>query len=159
MPAGRNGTSAFTAAVCYVRIEAMERVSRQHLLLRFGAFLLDALLIALILILPGALASWIIIVAGGELSWLARIWNVVFLLFLLGLLLRDGWRGRSLGKLIMGLTLGPRQGRLPGYGHSLLRNISLLIPGVNLIEILLVLFSAGGRRIGDRLAGTTVVEE
>jgi uncharacterized RDD family membrane protein YckC len=137
----------------------MERVSRQHLLLRFGAFLLDALLIALILILPGALTSWIIIVAGGEMSWLARVWNVVFLLFLIGLLLRDGWRGRSLGKLIMGLSLGQRQGRLPGFGRSILRNLSLLIPGLNLIEILLVIFSAGGRRIGDRLAGTTVVEE
>jgi uncharacterized RDD family membrane protein YckC len=137
----------------------MERVSRQHLLLRFGAFLLDALLIALTLILPGSLASWIIIAAGGEMSWLARVWNVVFLLFFIGLLLRDGWRGRSLGKLIMGLALGQRRGRLPGYGRSILRNLFLLIPGVNLIEILLVVFSAGGRRIGDRLAGTTVVEE
>lgn len=136
----------------------MERVSRQHLLLRFGAFLLDALLIALVLILPGSIASWIII-AWGQMSWIARVWNVVFLLFLAGILLRDGRSGRSLGKLIMGLGLRGREGGRSGYGHSIVRNLPLLIPGINLIEILLVLFSAEGRRIGDRLAGTTVVEE
>jgi uncharacterized RDD family membrane protein YckC len=136
----------------------MQRVSRQHLLLRFGAFLLDGLLIALVLILPGSIASWIIIVWGGQMSWIARVWNVVLLLFLAGVLLRDGRGGRSLGKLIMGLGLRGRKGP-PGYGRSILRNLPLLIPGINLIEIPLVVFSPAGRRIGDRLAGTTVVEE
>lgn len=137
----------------------MFRVSRQYVLLRTGAFLLDALLIALLLVLPAALFSWIVIRAGGAMNWIARIWNVAFVLFLIGLLGRDGRQGRSLGKLIMGLELKREGDRKISFAISLLRNLSLVVPGLNLVEPFVALFSDRGRRIGDRLAGTTVVEE
>lgn len=137
----------------------MLRVSRQYLLLRIGAFLIDALLISLVLVLPAALLSWIVIRSGGAMNWIARIWNVTFLLFLVGLLVRDGWKGRSTGKLIMGLELKRGDGRRVGYGTSALRNLTMILPFLNLVEIAFVLFSEGGRRLGDRIARTIVVEE
>lgn len=137
----------------------MFRVSRQYSLLRTGAFLLDALLIALVLILPAALLSWIVIRSGGAMNWIARIWNIALVLFLIGLLLRDAYSGRSVGKLIMGLELKRGNDRRAGVVTSLLRNLPIVIPGVNLMEILVALFSEQGRRIGDRVAGTMVVEE
>lgn len=137
----------------------MFRVSRQYSLLRTGAFLLDALLIALLLILPAALLSWLVIRAGGAMNWIARIWNVTLLLFLIGLLLRDAFSGRSIGKLIMGLELKRGNGSRVGVTISLLRNLPLVIPVLNVVEVAIALFSEKGRRIGDRIAGTTVVEE
>lgn len=137
----------------------MFRVGRQYVLLRTGAVLLDALLIALVLILPAAVLSWIVIRSGGAMNWIARIWNVTFVLFLIGMLLRDAWRGRSMGKLVMGLELKRADGRRAGVLSSILRNLPLIIPGVNLVELVVPLFSENGRRLGDRLAGTVVVEE
>lgn len=136
----------------------MPRVTRQHILLRMGAFLIDALLIALILILPASLLSWIVIYTGGVMNWIARIWNVAFVLYLLAILFRDGWKGRSLGKLIMGLRLlGPGGGTV-GALRSFGRNLPLIVPGLNFVEVALLIFGSEGRRLGDRLARTTVVE-
>ncbi|MDX1583841.1 MAG: RDD family protein [Thermoanaerobaculia bacterium] len=137
----------------------MARSSRQYLLLRIGAFLIDGLLIALLLILPASLLSWSVIRSGGAMNWIARIWNVTFSLFMIGILLRDGWKGRSIGKLIMGLELRHVSGQPPGYLASMLRNLVLLVPVLNLIEIGFLFFSRGARRLGDRIAGTVVVEE
>ena len=44
-----------------------------------------------------------------------------------------------------------------GYLRSLVRNIVLLVPGLNLTEVVLVV--AGKRRVGDQIARTTVTEE
>lgn len=132
-------------------------VTRQYALLRMGAFLLDALLVALLLILPATVSSWVVIQSGGAMNWIARIWNITFILFLAGILVRDGRAGRSLGKRIMGLELVHRRGR--GFASSVLRNLPLVVPVLNIAEILVILFTQGGRRLGDRLAGTTVVEE
>ena len=137
----------------------MFRVTRQYVLLRSGAFLLDALVIALLLILPAAVLSWIVIRSGGAMNWIARIWNVTFVLFLIGMLLRDARGGRSMGKLVMGLELRHRTGNPVGLTSSVIRNLPMLIPGLNVVELFVALFSHQGRRLGDRAAGTVVVEE
>jgi len=45
------------------------------------------------------------------------------------------------------------------FGRSLLRNLPLVVPGWNLIEVVIVVFTRQGRRTGDRLARTRIVEE
>ena len=42
---------------------------------------------------------------------------------------------------------------------SVVRNLPLLVPGWNLLELLAVMRRPDGRRLGDRLAGTTLLEE
>jgi hypothetical protein len=41
--------------------------------------------------------------------------------------------------------------------RSFARNIVLIVPGLNLAEVVLVI--AGKRRVGDRIAKTTITEE
>jgi uncharacterized RDD family membrane protein YckC len=76
---------------------------------------------------------------------------------MLAMLLRDGFRRRSIGKQLLGLRVLTPKGEGCGYGRSLLRNFPLVIPGWNLLEVMLVIL--GRSRTGDRLAQTTVTEE
>jgi len=72
-------------------------------------------------------------------------------------LLRDAGGG-SPGKKLFGLRLILAGGAKAGVLQSLLRNVTLLIPGWNLIEATSLVRRRDGRRPGDRLAGTLLVE-
>lgn len=130
--------------------------SPQTKLLRIAAFLVDALSIAILLILPASIVSyamtWTTTPKGIQLVWWAALGTLM-----LAMLLRDGFRRRSIGKQLLGLRLLTPHGEGCGYGRSLVRNVPLVIPGWNLLEVLLVLL--GKPRTGDRIAKTTVTEE
>lgn len=130
--------------------------SSQTKLLRIAAFLVDALTIAIILVLPASIASyamtWSSTPKGIHLVW----WGALAVL-MIAMLLRDGFRGRSIGKHLLGLRLVTPRGDGCGYLRSIVRNIPLLIPGWNLLEMLMVML--GRSRTGDRIARTTVTEE
>ena len=72
-------------------------------------------------------------------------------------LLRDA-RGASPGKHLLGLEVRTRSGAPGGIGASVLRNLPLLVPGLNLVEAWAVARRPDARRLGDRLAGTNVGE-
>lgn len=129
----------------------------QTTLLRIAAFLVDALSISLILVLPAALLSYTLAWIGGEIKAIQIVWFVALSIVMLGMLFRDGWRGRSLGKQILGLRLVTPDEQPCGYLRSLARNFALVVPGWNLVEVVLVIF--GKRRLGDKIAKTTVTEE
>ena len=67
--------------------------------------------------------------------------------------------GASPGKRLFGLTLRREEGRRVTAAASLIRNLPMLVPGWNLLELLAVMRHPDGRRQGDRLAGTTLLEE
>ena len=89
-------------------------------------------------------------------SW---IWWAALLLFLLFIVFRDAIGGRSMGKRLMALEIRTSSGARVGLLRSAARNLPLVIPGWNLIDVMMLLFAATGRRSGDRIAGTVVVEE
>ncbi len=128
----------------------------QTRLLRIAAFLVDALSIAILLVLPASAVSyamtWTTSPKGIQLVWWAAL-----AILMLAMLLRDGFRRRSVGKQLLGLRLLTPKGEGCGYARSFLRNVPLVVPGWNVIEVVLVL--AGKNRTGDRLAKTTVTEE
>ena len=115
------------------------RMGSQTTLLRIGAFLVDALGLSLLL-------------KAIQIAWL-----VAFGILLVGLLVRDGYRGRSVGKHLLGLRLVTKSGAQCGYIRSIIRNIPLVVPVWNCLEVLLVIF--GKPRTGDRIARTLVTEE
>ncbi len=78
-------------------------------------------------------------------------------LFAVLFLLRDTGGG-SPGKKLFGLRLVRSGGRPVGVVASVARNIPMLVPGWNVIELLAVMRRRDGRRGGDRLAGTTLLE-
>jgi uncharacterized RDD family membrane protein YckC len=129
----------------------------QTTLLRIAAFLVDALSISLLLVLPAALVSYTLAWIGGEIKAIQIVWYVALSIVMVGMLFRDGWRGRSLGKQILGLRLITPNDKPCGWLRSLARNFGLIVPGFNLIEVILVI--AGKRRLGDKIAKTTVTEE
>lgn len=129
----------------------------QTTLLRVAAFLVDALTLALVLMLPSSLVSYALAWIGGSVKAISIVWAVAVGILMLGLLIRDGFRGRSLGKQLLGLRLLTPRGEGCGWGRSLVRNLPLVIPGWNLIEVVMVF--AGKARTGDRIAHTTVTEE
>jgi uncharacterized RDD family membrane protein YckC len=129
----------------------------QTTLLRIAAFLVDALSISLLLVLPAALLSYTLAWIGGEIKAIQIVWYVALAIVIIAMLFRDGWRGRSLGKQILGLRLITPNDRPCGYFRSLVRNFGLVVPGWNLVEVVLVI--AGKRRLGDKIAKTIVTEE
>lgn len=131
----------------------------QTTLLRLAAFLVDALSFALLLIVPASILSYGIVWFGAVMKAIPMIWWVTILILFLLMLFRDGYRGRSPGKRLLGLRVQTADGSQCSAGRSLMRNFPLLVPGWNLVELIMVLFAREGRRSGDRIAGTTVTEE
>ncbi|MCU1348342.1 MAG: hypothetical protein JWO56_1372 [Acidobacteria bacterium] len=129
----------------------------QTRLLRIAAFLVDTLSMSLILILPASVLSYALAWVGGDMKAIQIVWLVALAILMTGILLRDGHRGRSFGKHLLGLRLLTPAGEGCGYGRSVVRNLPLIIPGWNLLEVILVL--AKNSRSGDRIARTTVTEE
>src|SRR3954464_11265231 len=117
----------------------------QTTLLRIAAFLVDALSISLILVLPAALLSYTLAWIGGEIKAIQIVWYVALTIVIIAMLFPAGWRGRSLGKQILGLRVITANERPCGYLRSLVRNFGLIVPGWNLVEVVLVV--AGKRRL------------
>ena len=130
--------------------------SPQTKLLRIAAFLVDALLTAIILILPASLVSYGMTWAGSP-RGIQLVWWAALAVLMLFMLFRDGIRGRSVGKYLLGLRLVTPRGEGCGLWRSFARNFPLIVPGWNLLEVILVL--AGKPRTGDRIARTSVTEE
>jgi uncharacterized RDD family membrane protein YckC len=130
--------------------------SSQTRLLRIAAFLVDALTMSLILILPGAAVSYGLTWSGSP-RGIQMVWWTALALLMVAMLIRDGFRGRSIGKQLLGLRLLTPNGEGCGWFRSLIRNLPLLIPVWNVVEVVLVLM--GKPRTGDRIARTTVREE
>src|SRR5436190_8910632 len=129
----------------------------QTVLLRVAAFLVDALTMAVVLILPASLVSYTLAWVGGAVEAIAIVWMAALALLLIGLLIRDGYRGRAIGKQMLGLRLLTPSGEGCGWGRSVARNLPLIIPVWNLLEAGLVI--SGRARTGDRIARTSVTEE
>jgi uncharacterized RDD family membrane protein YckC len=129
----------------------------QTTLLRIAAFLVDALTIAILLMLPASLISYGLAWIGGSVKAISIVWGVAVGILMICMIVRDGFRGRSFGKQLLGLRLLTPRGEGCGWGRSIVRNLPLVIPGWNLVEVVMVV--AGKPRTGDRIARTTVTEE
>lgn len=129
--------------------------STQTTLLRIAAFLVDALSLAILLILPASVISYSMAWFGGSVKAISLVWFAALGVLVLGMLVRDGWRGRSVGKQMLGLRLITPRGDGCGWLRSMVRNALLILffP----IEMILVL--RGKPRLGDRIARTVVTEE
>lgn len=129
----------------------------QTTLLRIGAFLVDALSISIVLILPASAISYAMAWVGGSVKAIQIVWWVALAILLTALLIRDGFKGRSLGKQMLGLRLLTPRGEGCGWGRSVVRNLPVVLFPWTLIEVFLVV--AGKPRTGDRIAKTSVSEE
>lgn len=129
--------------------------SSQTTLLRVAAFLVDAVSLSLVLVVPAAIISYSLAVWAGDSSKsISLVWFIALGILMIGMLIRDGYRGRSLGKQMLGLRLITPRGEGCGWFRSIIRNAALILFPIELILVL-----RGKARIGDRIARTTVTEE
>jgi len=86
-------------------------------------------------------------------------WGTIAGLGIFYFLVRDAG-GASIGKRIMGL----RVVKINDYDrpatvvHSIVRNITLLVPLLNILDVVYAFTDPKGRRVGDRAAGTVLTE-
>lgn len=137
----------------------MARQMSQTLILRIVAFLVDSVSVLVLLIAPATGLSYLAVNLWNSTWGIARIWHTTILILVSAILLRDGFHGRSPGKRLMGLRVDTPDGTACTWGRSIVRNLPLVVPGWNLVEIGLVLFGRDSLRTGDRMAGTKVREE
>ena len=138
---------------------------------RVVAYIIDSVIVAAIILvigLGGFLASTLLGIgltaatdsgAGMLMMFVGFIPYVLAIILALGYaLLKDGlFSGRSLGKKLMGLKV-TRDGVNCNMVGSILRNITLFIPILGLIELIMPFIDAEGLRFGDKIAKTKVVE-
>src|SRR4051794_386298 len=93
-------------------------MAAQTRLLRIGAFLVDALILSVLLILPTSAVSYAVAWIGGSVKAIQIAWLVALAILFIGLLVRDGYRGRSVGKNLLGLRLVTKSGVDCGYIRS-----------------------------------------
>jgi len=76
------------------------------------------------------------------------------------ILFKDAFfNGQSIMKKILGLRVVSVKTQIKcRWYQSLIRNIILFISPISLIELLMVIFNPSGRRLGDLLAGTIVID-
>jgi uncharacterized RDD family membrane protein YckC len=129
----------------------------QTTLLRVAAFIVDALTIAILLVLPASGISYAMAWIGGSVKGIQLVWWVALGIIMVAILLRDGFRGRSIGKQLLGLRMITPRGERCGYARSVIRNVPLIVPLWNVVELVLVVI--GKPRTGDRIARTQVAEE
>ncbi len=126
--------------------DVCRRCHRQYISRRQAAFLLD-------LLIYRGLATFALI-------WSTKIIGeslapFLFMFSFVPILLKDGTKGVSIGKLVAGLKTIDFTTKEPcGIGKSILRNIILYVPFMLIIELI---FIQNGKRLGDRMVNTRVV--
>ncbi len=117
-----------------------------------------------------------VMIVGAAIGWIPIIGAMIFGVILLGYwLMRDYW-GHSLGKIVLGLEVVKKDGSPADTKARVLRNVTIAVgpamlilpvigyvlgPVLSLICIVteIIMLLVNKERIGDRLAGTTVVKK
>lgn len=127
---------------------------------RTPAFLLDQVVVFLVVVLPTLALG----VSPDSLVQPGRTRTLVFLAlmaaaFLYHLLL-EYWTGRTLGKQVFGLCVVMDDGSELGVQGSFLRNALRLIDGLGYwsVAVAVILFRGDGKRLGDVVGRTLVVQ-
>ena len=140
------------------RRDVFTLVPSERLWLRAAALGLDLICLAGGPLLVATLIVFLVVLLAAEPPvGLPRVFRAAQVLFVVLFLLRDA-RGASPGKLLLGLSVAREGGGRVRPLDSVLRNLPLLVPGLNLLEAVAVVQRPDSRRLGDRLAGTTVGE-
>ncbi len=134
---------------------------------RAAAMLID-------LLLQAALGAMLILSAGmvitefePDIAWLQTVSLVVFVAVLVGypVTCETLLRGRTVGKIVLGLRVVRGDGGPIDFRHALTRGLTWVIVdfwslgGFGVVAVLTSLCSPRGRRVGDVLAGTVVVHD
>jgi uncharacterized RDD family membrane protein YckC len=138
-------------------------LSRPSFIRRFAAQLVDLFFISLSYFAVALIFSFLEMnpyLPGPDRYYYAQwFWGVIVGIGLFYFLVRDAG-GASIGKRIMGLRVVKYDNydRPANVVNSIMRNITLLIPLLNILDVVYAYTDPKGRRVGDRAAGTVLTE-
>ena len=116
---------------------------------RFLGILIDAVAMMVLSYLIGELAGWTVGYLVTAVYWLVRD-ALPFL------------NGQSLGKRVMKTRAVKEDSGAPltnDYATSVIRNITLIIPIVGLVDAIFIFIDDDNKRLGDKIGKTIVVKE
>ncbi|PXX62981.1 putative RDD family membrane protein YckC [Nocardia tenerifensis] len=132
---------------------------------RATAFLVDVVVQIVLACVLFVLAAGVLLRSRADLAWL----DVAVLVLIVGVLVgypvtcETIWRGRTLGKLMLGLRVVRADGGPIDFRHALTRGLAgaivdfWMLGAFGAVAVLTSMCSPNARRIGDVLAGTVVV--
>lgn len=127
--------------------------------LRFAAFLIDAFLTTiLILIFANLTCAFFLKIFPKISETIYLTWIFFILLGILYILFKDGFGGKSIGKRIMGLIVLQKDKKPCNFKGSFLRNFILFLPGINIYEFYLFLSKPSSLRLGEKISNTKIEE-
>ncbi len=127
--------------------------------LRFAAFLIDALLVTVFILILGNLSCAFFLKVFPQFPYVIYIsWTLFVILGVGYILFKDGFKGRSLGKKIMGLIVRKENERPCNFSSSFLRNFTLFLPLINFYEFYLFLKGHNNPRLGEKISKTKIEE-
>ncbi|MGW4118444.1 RDD family protein [Nocardia sp. NPDC004711] len=132
---------------------------------RAAAFLLDLLLQAVIGTVLALLFEALLVWLGADSAWRDAAVLVAMVSALIGypVLFETFSRGRSVGKMAVGLRVVRADGGPIDFRHAVTRGLAGIVDfwimGTGLIAVVVSLCSPQARRVGDVLAGTVVVHD
>ncbi|MDR2903788.1 MAG: RDD family protein [Clostridiales bacterium] len=123
---------------------------------RVSAFVIDHILLSMLVTLPSILLIFKAVEdASSQVSALLTLFPLLMLAGFALYIAKDIIRGRSLGKLMLGIGVRNSEdpSEIPPVHKLFLRNIFLVIWPV---ELLVLLLSRDHKKLGDRIAGTDI---
>lgn len=132
---------------------------------RATAFLVDVVVQIMLATALFVLTVSVLLPSGADTAWL----NVAVLVTIVGVLVgypvicETVWRGRTLGKLLLGLRVVRADGGPIDFRHALTRGLAgaivdfWMLGAFGAVAVLTSMCSPNARRVGDVLAGTVVV--
>ncbi|WP_330184116.1 RDD family protein [Nocardia sp. NBC_01503] len=132
---------------------------------RAAAFLLDLMIQLVFGAMLFFLGLYLLLRWDADSAWIETMLVVVIAFTLIGypVLSETLTRGRSLGKMALGLRVVCADGGPTDFRHAVTRGLAGIVDfwilGTGLIAVVVSLCSPNARRIGDALAGTVVVHD
>jgi len=127
--------------------------------LRFAAFLIDALLTTILILILANLTSALLLRIFPKISFPIYInWIFFIILGITYILFKDGFGGKSIGKRIMGLIVIQKDKSPCSFKSSFLRNFLLFLPIINFYEFYLFLSKPNSPRLGEKISNTKIDE-
>lgn len=132
---------------------------------RIGAAIIDTIIGWVLLFLVTAVlgsAGAAVGEGGGGGAIVLSFFVLPFVVFVAYFLLLEGlWDGYTVGKKVLGIKVVKEDGSECDYGASVIRNLLEMVDGLfsYIVGLALILTSDMNQRLGDRVAGTVVVQE
>ena len=155
-------TAASSTPVSGIDMLTKDQKAQEHWISRVIAFVVDAILVGIVLLILTVLIALPAFFAGGAgifavvFGGFAFIWGLIFVLYFTFM---EATYGASFGKRFLHLRVVSKTNTNPNYGEAFIRNLSKIYWLLILLDVIIGLAVSKGyqQKYSDHFMGTTVV--